>query len=290
VFGYGDYYKERDGNPNKFSVFDFYPNPDEVDIAQALCWFCGKNNGLKDWNVPYERHMWMMHSLISLRAINVNAIMTDRVQRTKVYDVATQLLLYRAFNVGEKWKHNGFDAVVSHEYVNAMDEEFEYHCPSKFVLQGYESYHDNGHEDRRWKYSCRRVDWIGEASYYTSGADAEEYVEGWYHPLAFKDYSDDFKSVNELNQPLYFYWEDGNVAITGFGGKHKNSHEDRKFYFYTSAVTHQVSTISCHWTAWQNEYDGYMNFNTNSYQWISGLFSIYDTSARDRTWKFYVCE
>ncbi|KPP58221.1 hypothetical protein Z043_123973, partial [Scleropages formosus] len=42
-------------------------------------------------------------------------------------------------------------------YVNDFDQEFSFECPSNYVLSGMESYHENKHEDRRWKFYCCRI-------------------------------------------------------------------------------------------------------------------------------------
>jgi len=41
-------------------------------------------------------------------------------------------------------------------YVNNLDAAFDFACPSQYVMKGINSYHDNGAEDRRWKYYCCR--------------------------------------------------------------------------------------------------------------------------------------
>ncbi|KAM4748683.1 hemagglutinin/amebocyte aggregation factor-like [Rhinophrynus dorsalis] len=39
-------------------------------------------------------------------------------------------------------------------YLNDFDEELSYVCPFGSVLSGFDSYHDNNKEDRRWKFYC----------------------------------------------------------------------------------------------------------------------------------------
>ena len=280
-FEYGKYFKHKDGLTDKFTVWPFFPNIDEKDIGQTLAnpFF----DGLEEWDVPYANHMWMMDSLIGLRANNVNAIMTDRVGRTKVYDVATRLSLYRLFEkkpLPSKW-----DAVLTQNYVNIFQEEFEHHCPPKYVLQGLYSYHDNGEEDRRWKYACRRVDWLDVQSYCGGST-------GWqkrqYHPSAFRtNYDFLMGSINESDGDIRFYWEDGQFALTGMGGKYSKRSNDRRFYFYAAKTTKEAT--ECSWTPFVNTLDGIMDFQIRPSEWIAGVISQHSNWNEDRRWKFYVC-
>ena len=115
------------------------------------------HEGLEDWSESYSRHTWIMDSLISLRASQVQAIFMDHVDQAPTYELASRLTLYRIF---DKLSPSSWDLVSITHNVNAWDEEFEHHCPRYFVLQGLKSYHDNYREDRAWKFSCRRVNWL----------------------------------------------------------------------------------------------------------------------------------
>ena len=115
------------------------------------------HEGLEDWSKPYSKHSWIMDSAVSLRANYVQAIMTDRVHETPIFEVASRLTLYRIF---DRYAPSSWDLVSTQQKVNALDKNFEHHCPQKFVLQGLASYHDNLKEDRSWQFSCRRVEWL----------------------------------------------------------------------------------------------------------------------------------
>ena len=280
-FEYGKYFKGKDGLADKFTVWPFFPNIDKYDVGQTLAnpFF----DGLEEWDKPYANHIWMMDSL-GIQANNVNAIMTDRVGETNIFDVATRLSLYRLFEkrpLPSKW-----DAVMTKNYVNAFQEEFEHHCPPKYALQGMYSYHDNDKEDRRWKYSCRRVDWLDEQSY--SGGST-----GWqkrqYHPSAFRtNYDYLVGSINENDGDIRFYWENGEFALTGMGGKYSKGSNDRRFYFYAAQTTTQAT--ECSWTPFVNVLDGIMDYQTKASEWIAGIISMHSNWNEDRRWKFYVCK
>ena len=47
-----------------------------------------------------------------------------------------------------------FDFVYSVEYVNNWDEVIAFQCPQNGYITGIDSYHDNGPEDRRFKFRC----------------------------------------------------------------------------------------------------------------------------------------
>lgn len=279
-FKYGQFYKNKVGDRNKFTLWPFMPNIDASDAVYTV--MNPLFEGLEDWDVPYMHHMWMMDSLIGLRANEVNAIMTDRVGKTPVYDVATRLTLYRIF---DKRLLPQWDSVPTHEYINAKEEEFEHHCPPKFALQGFASEHHNWVGDRRWKFVCRRVDWLDPQSY-CGGSN------GWqkrqYHPSAFSDdYDFMMGSVNDYDDDIRFWWEDGSYAITGMGSKFSDWREDRKWYFYASQVT--KATTECSWTSFVNRFDGLMDYQTGKDEWVAGIMSTHSNWRQDRRWKFYVC-
>ena len=55
------------------------------------------------------------------------------------------------------------------DYQNDFDQPFVFECPNNRVLTGVSSHHDNGAEDRRWKFRCceapnhikENCDWTG---------------------------------------------------------------------------------------------------------------------------------
>jgi len=46
------------------------------------------------------------------------------------------------------------NAAWNSDYQNWWDGNLDYRCPSTMVISGVTSYHDNGREDRRWKFQC----------------------------------------------------------------------------------------------------------------------------------------
>lgn len=142
----------------RFNVWSFFPAPSGAQILWTVLKFF--HDGLEDWDANFQKHVWLLHTLVTYEGQYVNAIIRDRATtRKNIYHVATQLTLYRIFEKvksGKPW----WDKVVTHEWVNEHDEKFEHRCPKGWFLGGLQSKHDNGSEDRVWKFSCVRVDWL----------------------------------------------------------------------------------------------------------------------------------
>ena len=60
------------------------------------------------------------------------------------------------------------------DYVNWWDQPFYYQCAANYVLAGVDSYHDNGVEDRRWKFRCCHA-----PNHFTKGCFVTGYVNDW---------------------------------------------------------------------------------------------------------------
>lgn len=46
------------------------------------------------------------------------------------------------------------------EYANAFDQFFSFQCVNRGFITDIQSYHDNGHEDRRFKFHCCEIQGI----------------------------------------------------------------------------------------------------------------------------------
>ena len=137
-----------------FTIFDFFPNTDTESLAWSI--LCPFHEGLAEWDEPYNDHLWIMHSIISQVGIYVNALMVDRIDTKPVYEVATQLSLYRIYElVGGNWT-----SVSSENWTNQLNERFEHHCPPRWIISGVHSNYNDVNGDEQWKFGCRLVDWI----------------------------------------------------------------------------------------------------------------------------------
>ena len=59
-------------------------------------------------------------------------------------------------------------------YVNSFDYPMYYQCPSEYIMNGVESYHDNGKEDRRWKFKCCK-----SLNHFTRNCYLTDYINNW---------------------------------------------------------------------------------------------------------------
>merc|ERR1712178_402630 len=77
----------------------------------------------------------------------------------------------------QSWHHNGYEdrkfqplvttigATQRHRHltgwVNNMDGRFDYTCATNYAIVGFYSYHNNGNEDRRWRFYCASFHGVG---------------------------------------------------------------------------------------------------------------------------------
>ncbi|KAL4221739.1 hypothetical protein ACF0H5_019994 [Mactra antiquata] len=92
------------------------------------------------------------------------------------------------------------------DYVNGFDEPFFYECPSNSFLNGMNSVHDNGAEDRKWKYRCC------------------SYPKVHLIDCSFTGYTNTFDGVQNYLVP-------SGKAIKGVDSYHDNGAEDRRYGF-----------------------------------------------------------
>lgn len=90
-------------------------------------------------------------------------------------------------------------------YVNDWDEAFNYNCPYDGYITGMISIHDNGPEDRRWKFRCCSLQ-----SHHTQSCLS--------------------KMANEWDQQMNFRVPDSYV-LTGVFSYHSNKKEDRLYQY-----------------------------------------------------------
>jgi len=267
----------------KFNVWSFFPAPSLSQLVWAISVFT--HNGLEDWDANFQNHVWLMHTLIAHEGFHVNAILRDRATtRRNIYHVATQLTQYRIF---EKLKDTlpDLDTVASHEYVNEFNEKFEHRCPVGWILGGAMSIHNNHKEDRVWKFSCIRVNWVGSKSLwydYNLSRWRSDLHDNIWRP------NTEFNTINNWDSELNYGWYDCNRAITGIGGVHNNRREDRKFWLYSSDIIGPHSP-TCQWTGWVNGWDGQMDTSLVVNQYIGAVYSVHNNRKEDRRWQFCLC-
>ncbi|KAM3926649.1 hemagglutinin/amebocyte aggregation factor-like [Leptodactylus fuscus] len=93
-------------------------------------------------------------------------------------------------------------------YVNDFDQEFTFTCPFGTVLSGMDSYHDNGREDRRWRFLCCQGETAVQRNCQWSG------------------YINDFDGYLRWDAPPNHY-------LVGAHSYHDNHREDRRWNYYS---------------------------------------------------------
>ena len=67
------------------------------------------------------------------------------------------------------------------DYVNEWDLPMNFMCPANKYVAGVESYHDNGREDRRWKFTCCAI-----KDHITISCRQTDYVNEWDEAMNFQ--------------------------------------------------------------------------------------------------------
>jgi len=88
-------------------------------------------------------------------------------------------------------------------WVNNMDAYFAYKCPNNHAMVGLMSYHNNGNEDRRWRFKCAGFHGVG----FRRGS-----WPGW-----------------QTNWDAQFNINCGHNPVVGFSSYHNNQKEDRRW-------------------------------------------------------------
>merc|ERR1711893_293297 len=88
-------------------------------------------------------------------------------------------------------------------YVNSWDGVLDYTCPGSGVIAGTSSNHDNGKEDRRFKFLCCNINKALSHCHFT------ERINYW-------DEAFDYRAPS-------------GYALTGLWSEHSNHHEDRRW-------------------------------------------------------------
>jgi len=155
------------------------------------------------------------------------------------------------------------------EWVNHLDHELRYECPTGHFISGMKSFHKNRQEDRRWSYNCL--------------------------PQPFKDEESQTckwsRFLNDFDQKLHYSCREmeGTSYIAGFHSYHSNHHEDRRWR--VKCCGDSGSCVSeCRRSDWLNDYDGPLDYSIPENHVASGLESIHSNWYEDRKWRFQICK
>lgn len=90
------------------------------------------------------------------------------------------------------------DSCSKTDYVNEFDLPMNFLCPANKYIAGVESHHDNGVEDRRWKFTC-----CGISGKITTSCRQTGYVNNFDTPINFE------ASNGEVITGVYSYHDNG---------------------------------------------------------------------------------
>jgi len=208
-------------------------------------------------------------------------------------------------------------------YMNGFDRPLNYKCRQNEAISGISSYHNNHHEDRRWKFQCCKIQGYSLVRERLTG-----YLNSWDRSLNFRcasfevlvgleSYHDNRKEdrrwkarcatlnteevatgivgqrhstgyVNNWDQA--WTWSVGHTGVlTGLRSHHDNHKEDRRFRVYYSHLNHGVRCHDRGWSGYINNWDSGMNFKCPHNQAINGFHSYHDNRREDRRWKVRCC-
>jgi hypothetical protein len=140
-------------------------------------------------------------------------------------------------------------------WVNSYDNPANFDCAANAALNGISSVHDNGREDRQWRFRCG----------ITSGLSAGTYS-------------------GETNWDAEWTREYSNRVMTGMRSRHDNGKEDRVFKFAWS----YAPLNSCSWSHWSG-WDASNNYFCPRNKYIAGINSKHDNGREDRVFRHKCC-
>ncbi|KAK3795191.1 hypothetical protein RRG08_056254 [Elysia crispata] len=103
-------------------------------------------------------------------------------------------------------------------YVNGWDAPMNFVCPVNHVISGLQSYHDNGKEDRRFKFKC-----CHHAGYITYSCSLTGYINSW-------------DGVLNYNVPS------GHI-LAGVASIHDNYREDRLYQVFICLYGRKIVAV-----------------------------------------------
>ncbi|GFN91354.1 hemagglutinin/amebocyte aggregation factor [Plakobranchus ocellatus] len=148
---------------------------------------------------------------------------------------------------------------------NKYDHEVKFTCPSNQFIKNIQSDHNDRYEDRTWAFRC---------AYVPAGATLSECSWSGY--------------VNTMSDPANYNCHDGGI-ITGWKSYHSNKEEDRATK-YRCCKAKAYLTHTCQYTGFFNDWDGVLNYRVPNGWVLTGVFSHYLGSKRDRRFNFNICQ
>jgi len=130
------------------------------------------------------------------------------------------------------------------------------------MITGFDSYHNNGREDRRWRI------YSGQASKVSCLAKG---WSGW---------------ANRYDKKFSFSCPT-NHALFGVKSIHSNHNEDRRWKFLCCGLSSNAYMKTGGWTNYVNGWDDRLNYQCpGSNEVLVGVSSYHNNRFEDRRWKF----
>ncbi|GFR61598.1 hemagglutinin/amebocyte aggregation factor [Elysia marginata] len=149
-------------------------------------------------------------------------------------------------------------------FVNNWDQPLLYACHGGQVLRSVYSIHNNGAEDRRWRFSCGAA----PSSASPNNCFWTDYVNTWDEPVSFMC--------------------PANNVIAGIQSYHNNGAEDRRTKFKCCSQS-GYKTYSCSLTSYLQEFDRPLDYTVPNDKVLAGWASVHSNGAEDRRHKMLVC-
>merc|ERR1719361_2366202 len=146
------------------------------------------------------------------------------------------------------------------DYINGWDGYFSNYQSNYFMNGVYYSYHNDHHEDRRWKYNyCKPPDkaYVGNRQQPKTGYDSTFTIDCG-----------------------------ANGALIGGTSSHNDHHEDREWIWYCGDLdTSKYYLSDCNgWTGWINGWDASFSFYCPNNGVMRAIDSYHDNHHEDRRW------
>ena len=144
-------------------------------------------------------------------------------------------------------------------YVNGWDERMDWTAENNRMVTGLYSVHDSHKDDRKWKFYHGSAEGIT-----TSGCQWSDTLNSYDKKFTFECKPDH--------------------AITGFLSWHNNHNEDRRWTIRCCRV-HGASLLVKDWGGYRNNWEENLDYECNSDEVVTGLYSYHSNSYEDRRWK-----
>ncbi|XP_070205490.1 hemagglutinin/amebocyte aggregation factor-like [Littorina saxatilis] len=150
-------------------------------------------------------------------------------------------------------------------WVNDWNQQARHTCLCGSFLSNIDSQHNNHHEDRRFRMSCRSLP-----------------VSGGTTTCAWTSSLNSWNAVVDYQCP-------GGGYVGGMTSYHNNHHEDRRYRLYCCNLSGHYTT-GCYTTGYVNNYDETYHFSVPYNRVLAGMKSYHSNRNEDRRFKFIICK